>query len=226
MNPLLTRKPVIFCDFDGTITENDNIIAIMKHFQPPGWETTVADTLNRKLSIREGVGKLFASLSTANKDEIIQFALQNARIRNGFDAFLSYCRSHQVPFFVTSGGIDFFVYPLLEPFHIEQSHIYCNQSDFSGNTIKIIWPYPCDGHCNKDCGMCKPRIMRNFNPNTYFRIVIGDSVTDFESAKLADLVYARSRLLEKCQKDGIPCVPFEDFHAIRLHLETIMKEVD
>ncbi|MBO9600838.1 MAG: hypothetical protein J7559_23820, partial [Cohnella sp.] len=32
------RKPVLFCDFDGTITLNDNVISVMQHFKPEGWE--------------------------------------------------------------------------------------------------------------------------------------------------------------------------------------------
>ena len=35
---LREEEYIIFCDFDGTITENDNIIAIIRHFNPPGWE--------------------------------------------------------------------------------------------------------------------------------------------------------------------------------------------
>ena len=31
------RKPLIICDFDGTITTNDNIISIMKQFAPEEW---------------------------------------------------------------------------------------------------------------------------------------------------------------------------------------------
>ena len=27
-------KPVIYCDFDGTITESDNIVALMEKFGP------------------------------------------------------------------------------------------------------------------------------------------------------------------------------------------------
>lgn len=218
-----TRKHVIFCDFDGTITENDNIIEIMKHFKPTGWEKTVEDTIARKLTIKEGVGKLFASLPTSKKEEIVQFTINNARIRKGFGDFLAFCREQDISFYVTSGGIDFFVYPLLAPFQIDHEHIYCNESDFSGETIKIVWPFPCDEHCNNDCGMCKPRIMRQFDPKTYHRIVIGDSVTDFEGAKLADLVYARSHLLTNCQENGIDCVAYENFDEILKHLKGVIE---
>lgn len=31
----MSKKLVLFCDFDGTITEKDNIVAIVKKFAPP-----------------------------------------------------------------------------------------------------------------------------------------------------------------------------------------------
>lgn len=208
------KTPVIFCDFDGTITEKDNIIAIMKHFNPSGWEPIVASILNQEMSIRDGVGQLFALLPSTLKEEIIQFTLDQAIIREGFSELLAYCQQVNIPFYVTSGGIDFFVYRILASFAIPHDHIYCNGSDFSGDTIRILWPHRCDEYCNNDCGMCKTKIARTFAQEEYMRIVIGDSVTDFEAAKMADLVFARSHLLEQCTKLNIPYVPFKTFYEV------------
>ncbi len=208
------KKKIIFCDFDGTITVNDNIIAIIKHFKPAGWEELVQKTISTEISIQEGVGSLFRLLPSSLKDEVIQFGISNAVIREGFPQFLQYCKEENIEFYVTSGGIDFFVYPLLEAFGIPKNHIYCNRSDFSGEQIEILWPHPCDEHCHNNCGMCKPTIMRQFPAEQYERIVIGDSVTDFEGAKLADQVYSRSHLTEKCRELGLKYTEFETFYHI------------
>ncbi|MGG4142788.1 2-hydroxy-3-keto-5-methylthiopentenyl-1-phosphate phosphatase [Paenibacillus algorifonticola] len=208
------KKRIVFCDFDGTITVNDNIIAIIRHFNPPGWEPIVEQTITQQISIREGVGKLFRLLPSSMQKEVVHFGITNARIREGFGEFLSYCRKNEIEFYVTSGGIDFFVYPVLEPFDIPQDHIYCNGHDFSGANIEITWPHPCDGQCSNECGMCKTTIMRGFPAEKYERIVIGDSVTDFEGAKLADTVFSRSHLTTKCQELGLPHSEYETFHDI------------
>lgn len=60
-------KRVIFCDFDGTITDNDNIIAIMKQFAPPEWETLKDDILAQRISVQEGVGKMFSCSHRAGR---------------------------------------------------------------------------------------------------------------------------------------------------------------
>ena len=144
-------KPIIFCDFDGTITDNDNIIAIMKRFAPPEWEALKEDILAQRISVQEGVGAMFSLLPSSWKEEIVDFILQNARIRDGFREFAAFTKEHDIPLYVTSGGIDFFVYPLLEGL-IEKERIFCNGSDFSGETICITWPYSCDEQCQNGCG--------------------------------------------------------------------------
>jgi 2-hydroxy-3-keto-5-methylthiopentenyl-1-phosphate phosphatase len=215
----MSRKRIIFCDFDGTITVNDNIIAIMKHFQPEGWEPIVERIISKSISIREGVGGLFALLPTSRKQEVIDYAIQNVKIRDGFSELLSYCKAHDVEFFVTSGGIDFFVYPVLAAFPIPEDHIYCNKSNFSSSHIEIVWPHACDEHCHTDCGMCKTTIIRRYSADTYERILIGDSVTDFEGAKLVETVFARSHLIDLCSELGLNYYTFDTFHEVVKRLE-------
>lgn len=220
----LKRKPVIFCDFDGTITMSDNIVAIMKHFSPPGYEPIMQDILDRRITLLEGVSALFALIPSSRKDEVIDFVLGQAGIREGFDTFLQYIRSQDIEFFVTSGGMDFFIQPLLAPFDIPADHIYCNSADFTKEAIEIVWPHTCQPPCVNGCGMCKTTVMRRYPQEHYTRILIGDSLTDFEGAKIADLVYSRSILTTKCQELGVPHVPFETFHEIVNDLTTKLEQ--
>jgi 2-hydroxy-3-keto-5-methylthiopentenyl-1-phosphate phosphatase len=215
-----TRKQsVIFCDFDGTITVSDNIVAIMKHFNPPGWEELVEQLVTNKLSIRQAVGAMFALMPTSRRDEVVSYAINNASIREGFGDFVDYCKTNDITLLVTSGGIDFFIYPLLAPFAIPQSNIYSNASSFEGENIEILWPHPCDEHCDVDCGMCKTSIIRSYDSQKYHRILIGDSITDFAGAKLVDTIFARSHLIELCNELGLPYTPFETFFDIINRLE-------
>ncbi|MBT2683617.1 2-hydroxy-3-keto-5-methylthiopentenyl-1-phosphate phosphatase [Bacillus sp. ISL-37] len=204
-------QPVIFCDFDGTVTEKDNIIAIMNEFGPEGWDELKEAVLDRTISIREGVGKMFSLLPVHLREEIIEFAVKNARIRPGFQEFLDYASEEGISVYIVSGGIDFFIEPIIQQFG-PIAGIYCNSSDFSGKTIKIKWPNSCDNQCSNDCGCCKPSIMRKLEHSGDYKIVIGDSVTDLEAAKRADLVLARDYLKDKCEEWEIRHLSFETFY--------------
>ncbi|WP_160031994.1 2-hydroxy-3-keto-5-methylthiopentenyl-1-phosphate phosphatase [Paenibacillus sp. An7] len=216
----MSKKTVIFCDFDGTITLSDNIVAIMKHFQPAGYEPIMKDIVDQKISLQQGVSAMFALIPSEKKNEVIDFVLGQAGIRDGFAEFLSYVRNEGIEFYVTSGGMDFFIDPLLAPYGIANDHVYCNRADFTGDHIRILWPHPCKAPCTNDCGMCKATIMRNFDPDSYERILIGDSLTDFQGAKIADLVYSRSILTKKCEELQVPHVPFTTFFDILENLQS------
>ncbi|MCC5802542.1 2-hydroxy-3-keto-5-methylthiopentenyl-1-phosphate phosphatase [Rossellomorea vietnamensis] len=204
--------PVIFCDFDGTITETDNIISLMKAFAPPEWEPVKEDILSQSISIKEGVSKLFSLIPSSKKDEMIQYLMETAVIREGFKEFVDYTKVNEIPLYIVSGGIDFFVHPLLKEFGPFKA-VYCNEAIFNDSNITIHWPYTCDVHCeNKGCGCCKPSILRALSLEDHEVIVIGDSVTDIEMAKLGDTVLARDYLARTCEEKEIPYHPFETFH--------------
>lgn len=209
----MSKQIILFCDFDGTITEKDNISAIMEKFAPAGWEEIKDQILGQKISIREGVGKLFAMIPSARKQEIIDFIVADAKIRPGFAEFIQFCQQEQIELLITTGGIDFFVEPILAPFELK-AKIFCNGSDFSGEHIHITWPYACDEACDVDCGMCKTSIIRQYDPARYHRIVIGDSITDLAGAKIADFVIARSLLEQKSAELGLPYRPFRTFYDV------------
>lgn len=207
-------QPIIFCDFDGTITNSDNIMAIMKKFAPSEWVGIKDKILSQELTIQEGVTKLFSLLPSSQKEIITKFVLHQAEIREGFQDFIDYTQENNLPLYIVSGGIDFFVKPLLEPFIRNEDNIYCNVADFSSENIRIEWPYSCDGICTNGCGCCKPSIIRKLSEKNTYKIVIGDSITDLQATKLADKVIARDFLIEKCEELNIPYEPFQTFHDV------------
>lgn len=212
-------KPIIFCDFDGTITESDNILRILNEFAPPEAERVKDDILSQRMSIVEGVTKIFSMIPSSKKAEIIEFILEDAIIREGFKEFMDFVKDEQIPFYIVSGGIDFFLEPLVEPYG-PYDGIYCNTADFSVNTIQLDFPHKCDADCqSKGCGCCKPSVIRTLAQDHQLTIIIGDSITDLEAAKMADLVIARDFLIEKCEELGIPYEPFKTFIDVKNILE-------
>ncbi|MEC0599633.1 2-hydroxy-3-keto-5-methylthiopentenyl-1-phosphate phosphatase [Bacillus spizizenii] len=219
---MTTRKPLIICDFDGTITMNDNIISIMKTFAPPEWTALKDGVLSKTLSIKEGVGRMFGLLPSRFKEEITRYVLEDAKIREGFREFVAFVKEHELPFYIVSGGMDFFVYPLLEGI-VEKDHIYCNHASFDSDYIHIDWPHSCKGTCRNQCGCCKPSVIHELaEPNQYI-IMIGDSVTDVEAAKLSDLCFARDYLLNECRERNLNYLPYQDFYEIRKDIENVTE---
>ena len=204
----MRARPIsVFCDFDGTITEKDMVVRICERFCPPRWQDVAHDILSRKKSVKEGVAELFAMIPSNKKNEIVAYAQEVMRLRSGFEDFLDFCETNGLQFIVCSGGIDFFVDPLLLPFRKQISKIYSIPADFSGSTIQLRHIYACDR-----CGTCKMKVMQDY-PG-HIKLLIGDSITDVHGAQHADRVYARNGLQTYLQQDGIAYTPFETFHDI------------
>ncbi|MDR2996248.1 2-hydroxy-3-keto-5-methylthiopentenyl-1-phosphate phosphatase [Bacillus cereus] len=212
----------VFCDFDGTITNNDNIMSIMEKFAPPEAEEVKNRILSQELSIQEGVSQLFQLIPTHLRDDIIQFLKETAEIRSGFHEFIQFVNENNISFYVISGGMDFFVYPLLQGI-IPKEQIYCNETDFSAEFITVKWPHSCDDHCQNHCGLCKSSLIRKLSDTNDFHIVIGDSITDLQAAKQADKVFARDFLITKCEENHIAYTPFETFQDVQAALKLLLE---
>jgi len=219
-------KPIIFCDFDGTITETDNIFSLMTQFVPEESKKIAEAMITQTISFKDGLSAMFQLLATQQKDDIVQYLMDTAKIREGFGDFVRYAQDNNIPFYIVSSGVGFFIEPLVEKYG-SFTGIYCNQADFSGKQIQLIYPNSCDQECShfstQGCGCCKSSVMRTVAADDHFKIVIGDSLSDFEAAKQADIVLARDHLIHRCEELQIPYKPFTTFYDCLQAIEEIIE---
>ena len=210
------KKPIIFSDFDGTITERDVIVMIMEKFAPPEW-VEIKDKIlyERSIPLKDGIEKLFSLIDSSKKNEIIEFAKKEAKIRAGFSEFLDFCEKEKIEFNVISGGLDFFIEAVLRN-HISRLKIFCNSGDFSSGRIKIKYKYlpkSCD-LCGQ-CGCCKVEIIEKYPKDRFTKVVIGDGLADLAPAKVADIVFARGDLIKYLEQEKISYISFNDFFEVK-----------
>ncbi len=214
------KTPVIFSDFDGTITEHDVIVMIMERFAPFEWLEIKNNILyKRTTTLKDGVEKLFSLIESNKKNEIVDFVKKEIKIRKGFSELLDFCRAENVEFNVVSGGLDFFIYPVLEKY-LARLKIYCNIGDFNSKNIKIDYKHlPVSCNLCGDCGCCKIEIIEKYPKEKFTRILIGDSLTDLAPSKVSDIVFARADLIKYLEQDGISNIPFNDFYEVKEQLQ-------
>ncbi len=220
----MNKDIIVFSDFDGTITNKDVIISIMAKFAPPVWKNILKDILNEKITITEGVSKLFNLIPSSQKEEILDWVLSNIKIRKGFEEFLTSLQESNIPFVVLSGGLDFYIYEFLKPYMNLIEKIYCNEADFSGRYIKVKFSYDCNSVCKTDCGMCKGSVIVKYPQST--KIHIGDSITDISAAKVANIIFARGDLQRRLDVLGKKYIPFENFYDIQAEIFTNIYNPD
>lgn len=218
------KKPIIFSDFDGTITNRDVIITIMEKFAPTEW-ISIKDKIlyERTIPLKDGIEMLFNLIDSSKKKEIEDYIKNTVTIRDGFSDFISFCKKNNIEFKVLSGGLDFHIIPILKDF-LDEIKIYCSKANFSSEKIKIDHPYlPKNCSLCGNCGCCKIEIMERYPKEKYFKVVIGDSLTDLSPSKVADLVFARSDLKKYLDEEKIKYVSFENFFDIRQILQNNLE---
>ncbi|WP_040288460.1 MtnX-like HAD-IB family phosphatase [Alicyclobacillus hesperidum] len=204
----------LICDFDGTISERDMITTIMERFAPEESKPIIEAVKQGRRTVKDGVEAMFQLIPSDQYDEVARFAQDHTRVRHGFPQFIHTCAQLGWKLSVVSGGFDFFVLPVIHKFSTGAVDIYCNHLDTSGHRLHVQWSHPCDPACEGGCGLCKPSVIRELVQPGDSVIVIGDGVTDFKAAQMADFVFARAQLLALVEERGIPHLPFTTFDDI------------
>jgi 2-hydroxy-3-keto-5-methylthiopentenyl-1-phosphate phosphatase len=203
----------IFCDFDGTISMNDMIGQILLHFAPEAARPIIDRVVSQTVCVKEGVEQMFALLPSSRYEEMVQFAVATTKLRPGFASLVRSVIGRGGRFVVVSGGFDFFVLPALAGVH-GLVDVHCNRLDTTGPFLRVVWDTLCDTSCDGGCGLCKPTLLRRLRRSGVPVMAIGDGVTDVKLARLADGVFARDKLVQVAEREGIPYTPFETFFEI------------
>ena len=206
------KKTIVFSDFDGTITLHETFVDLLKKFSTPGLaDRLMAQMYAQTLTLREGVTQLLESIPSDQYLNIIEFSKTHP-IRSGFPEFLDFLESHDVPCVLVSGGIRIMVETVLEEFKPRLAGLHAVDLDASGDYFNVIPNYAGETEL-----VAKVNIMAKYEFDQ--SIAIGDSITDFNMAMAADLVFARDRLAKYLDEQGKSYVPWNDFFEIRDYLD-------
>jgi 2-hydroxy-3-keto-5-methylthiopentenyl-1-phosphate phosphatase len=203
----------------------------MDKFAPSEW-ISIKDKIlyERTITLKDGIEMLFNLIESSKKEEIIEYIKKEVQLRDGFSDFIDYCKENNIEFNVLSGGLDFHIDPILKDFK-SKIKIYCSNAKFDSEKIKIDYPYlPKNCTLCGDCGCCKIELIEKYPTDRFYRVVIGDSLTDFPPSKVSDIVFARGDLIKyldeenEDKKEKIKYISFDTFYDIKNGLEKIIGE--
>ena len=209
------RLPLrVILDFDGTLVDPNVAIVLVENFAPDG--PRVAHEIDQllhegKIGLREAWQRQVAILPADRVPEMARFAREHVPLRAGAHEFLDLMRSFHLPVTVVSGGLDFYIEEVLDREGLDLPIRSDRLAVLPGGRAEVEHPY---GHATcRLCGICKAAVVAT--PDGGSRTVfIADGSTDKYGAEVADIIFARRRLLDHCRTAGISCYPFEDFGPV------------
>jgi 2-hydroxy-3-keto-5-methylthiopentenyl-1-phosphate phosphatase len=214
-------------DFDGTLVEPNVAIILVEAFARDGH--TLAHQVDEelhsgKITLREAWTRQVAMLPPDRIPEMAQWSVENTPLRSGALELLGLLRTHQVPTYIVSGGLDFYIYPILKHAGIDLPVLSDSMERGTDGTLHVTHPH---GHATcRLCGICKAQAVRTITPPAQRTVFAGDGSTDKYAAEVADIVFARRRLKGYCESSGIPFYPFEDFAPVTSQLKRWLEGVE
>lgn len=207
-------KTCILSDFDGTITSKDGLYSFIETYAQKGWEKIEQDWVEGKISSKECLIEEFKLIPDLSEELISEF-IKTLTIDETFVDFYEKTVRKDIDFYVVSDGIDYFINKILKKYYLEGVNIISNHGEFRGEFFEITFPNDYSG-CINNAGTCKCKILSDLRKNYDKIIYIGDGVSDFCVADKADVLFAKSRLLDYCKEKGIKCSSFNKFKDICL----------
>ena len=216
-------KTTFVTDFDGTISDDDffeyvkNALFDDSALQP--WRHYIAG----KLSHFDALKQIYGAIRLSEGE--IKKLIKKIKMDEWVIPTFKLCHNAQIPIYIASAGCDYYINLLIgseiEKFKI---NLITNPSTFSQSSGLIMEkPAKDSPFYDENIGISKKEVVKTLQERGERVIFAGDGPPDIEPARIADLVFAKKILLEKCKKEGIKTETFNDFKDISLFFE---KEIN
>ena len=210
-------SPVLFLDFDGTVSKRDVIDAILEEFADDRWLEVEQEWVDGKIGSRECLRRQF-ELVRVTPDEMDEY-LCGFGLDEGVTSILDLCGEIGMPVHIVSDGFEYYIRRMLKKGIEDQEKVHkigvwANEMIPVGkNQWRTDFPHLLDV-CSDGCATCKPAMMKmnaSFGVPTIF---IGDGLSDRFAAQRADIVYAKQKLAEFCGRNMIPHIEYANLNQV------------
>jgi 2,3-diketo-5-methylthio-1-phosphopentane phosphatase len=205
--PDLNVKPVVFLDFDGTISRVDVVDAILDRYADPEWEQIEREWKAGRIGSRACLAGQLA-LVRATQPQVDEL-LAAVGIDRGFLVLLDACAAAGVRSHIVSDGFDYCIGRILRqvpPSHqdaLETVSVHASHLEPEGVDRWSAAFRHMETECEHGCATCKPAVMAALNPSGAPSIFVGDGLSDRYAAGVADVVFAKDKLAAYCEEQGI-----------------------
>jgi 2-hydroxy-3-keto-5-methylthiopentenyl-1-phosphate phosphatase len=223
---MLFERPILFLDFDGTVTGRDAVDAILEAYADPRWlaveEQWRAGRIGSRACLRTQIALVEAS--RAELDAL----LDSIGVDEGLALLLDTCAAGDVPVHIVSDGFDYCIRRILSRpglqlgARLEGVRVFASRLEPEGRRWRTDFPHPNEG-CEHGCATCKPSMMAMLNSEDRLSVFAGDGLSDRYAAGVADLVFAKGSLAAHCRERGIEHVTYEGLAEVAARLDDVLR---
>lgn len=193
----------VYVDFDGTIMPCDTTDFLFERFALPTWRGIEEEWAAGRIGSRECMARQVELLRAT--PQLISAAVAELEIDQGVFGFLAACRRHRLGVVVVSDGLDAVIGETLARYGLNIPFYANHLVHLGAGRWRLEFPHA-RAACATGAGHCK--CARTESHADVLSVVVGDGRSDFCIAGRADLVLAKSKLIDECRSAGIPHLPF------------------
>ena len=206
-------KPIVFTDFDGTITQRDVTDEILSQLAHPSWRDVEQEWTRGLIGSRECLERQIALVDTSSED--LNALIDAVPIDPAFTTFHHFAHQRGIPLYVLSEGFDYVIARVLKRAGMEGPlrngmQVFSSALRLEGRRLIPSFPHS-SPPCKHGCGTCKAELLRRLGEGRHPIIFVGDGLSDRFAVDQADVVFAKRQLLAYCQEHGKAYRPFDTF---------------
>ena len=217
--------PILFIDFDGTITTEDVGDGFFEHFGGPVCREHVAAYRAEEISAVECFRRETAAMRPFTEEEANAF-LRTKRLTAGVPEFIRFCRERGIELHILSDGLDYYIRRILGNEGLGDLSVHANRFVLlEGEEGKRTGFFDAPGRaeeCDR-CANCKRNHLLRLAGEEHCIIYVGEGYSDRCAAQYADIVFAKDDLQRFCQAENISYHVYDDFHDIRVRLDGLLS---
>jgi len=219
-------KPVVFSDFDGTITRLDVTDEILKQYADPSWQEVEEQWLRGDIGSRECFERQAALVRVTVKQ--LNALIDAIPLDPDFQEFFHFLKARQLPFYIVSDSFDYVIRRVLKRVGANGElrngrHLFSTGLELDAGRMRAVFPHSNHG-CKHRCATCKPAIIQRVRKKQQPVIFIGDGLSDRFAVEEADIVFAKHELLAYCRERSLACRPFETFGDVQKVLAEFLED--
>lgn len=210
----------ILCDFDGTIVDKDIINGILDKFADNKWRYYEDLWEQGKVGSTQSVEKQIA-LMKGTEDQVIEYINKIMKPDPYFSDFVKMCDKKGIELAIVSDGLDIYIKEFLKNYEMDIRY-FTNKLEFEDDGPKVTCP-----NLNEKCGWCctcKFNIVNKYKAAYDKVYYVGDGLTDKHASQVADVVFAKKKLIDICEQQNIEYIEFDDFKDIIDYFDEDMYE--
>jgi 2-hydroxy-3-keto-5-methylthiopentenyl-1-phosphate phosphatase len=220
MNEL--QKPILFLDFDGTVSRRDAVDAILETYAHPKWLIFEDEWRAGRIGSRDCLRAQMSLVQASRKQ--IDALLDEIGIDEGLVPLLEMCAMRDIPAHIVSDGFDYCIRRILSRASprvaalLRGRRICAGHLESRGSLWRTEFPF-FHQTCGHGCATCKPAVMRLLNKTNAPAIFVGDGLSDRYAVESADLVFAKDGLASYCSDQSIAHSTYQDLGEVATHID-------